>query len=332
MYEHFRNEVLIRLSDELDGDKLDAVAKVLDAVSTDYEFSKKCTDLIVYEDHMPKLVEMYLVCKKIEGLSDKSLYNYGLHLKNFFTQTKKAPEEVAPNDIRAYLYVYQKQHGISNRSLDKIRQVINGFYQWLQDEDYVQKNPGKVVSKIKYESKPRTALTQMELEYIRRACRTARERAIIETLYSTGCRVSELINLKLTDVDFETKKVHLLGKGSKHRESFMNAKAEVAIKEYLEIRVSNDNHLFVSERAPHGAIGKAAVEKIVRDIASRIAGNEKNITPHVFRHTTATTAIQNGMPVQSIQLMLGHSKIDTTMIYAHTNVKTAQDQHSRSVI
>lgn len=255
-----------------------------------------------------------------------------MHLKNFFFIVRKPPESITANDIRIYMYRYQELHKITNRSLDKIRQVINGFFQWCQDEEYIIKNPAKTINKIKYEVKPRKSLNQIELEYIRRSCSTLRETAIVEVLYSTGCRVSELSVLKISDVDFVEKKIHLFGKGNKHRYSYLNAKAEVSLKEYLKSRKDNCEYLFITERKPIKNLNKEAIEKIIRNISEKTFGSNKRITPHVFRHTTATTAMKNGMPVQSIQMMLGHSRIDTTMIYAHTDESSIKYEHEKSII
>lgn len=332
MYEHFKNEFLVRIQNHFDESQIRIILNCLDVASYNYDISKKQTEIVEYGNTIPELVKTYIVCKKIDGLSDQTLYNYHMQLKNFFLFIRKTPESITPNDIRVYLYKYQEMHGISNRSLDKIRQVINGFFQWAQDEEYILKNPAKSINKIKYEQKPRQALSQIELEYIRRACKTLRETAIIEVLYSTGCRVSELSILKKSDVDFVEKKVHLFGKGKKHRYSYLNAKSEVALKEYLKSRDDNCEYLFVTERNPIKNLNKEAIEKIVRNISKRAFGDTKRITPHIFRHTTATTAMKNGMPIQSIQLMLGHSKIDTTMIYAHSDESLVKFEHEKSVI
>ena len=332
MYEHFKNEFLVQIQDHFEQEQLRVIMNCLDVASCNYEFSKKQTDIIEYGSIVPELVKTYIVCKKIDGLSDQTLYNYHMHLKNFFAYTRKIPESITSNDIRVYLYKYQEVHGITNRSLDKIRQVISGFFQWAQDEEYILKNPAKSIHQIKYESKPRKALSQIELEYIRRACKTLRETAMIEVLYSTGCRVSELSVLKIADVDFVDKKVHLFGKGKKHRYSYLNAKTEVALKEYINSRKDCCEYLFVTEKKPIKNLNKEAIEKIVRNISKRIFGDQKKITPHIFRHTTATTAMKNGMPIQSIQIMLGHSRIDTTMIYAHTDESLVKYEHEKSVI
>ena len=333
MYEHFKNDFLVQLQNrKFDQDQVRTILNCLDVVAYNYDISKKQTEIVEYGDQIPELVKTYIVCKKIDGLSEQTLYNYHMHLKNFFMYIRKDPQNITANDIRIFLYKYQEIHKITNRSLDKIRQVISGFFQWAQDEEYIQKNPAKSINQIKYESKPRQALSQIELEYIRRSCKTLRESAMIEVLYSTGCRVSELSGLKISDVDFTEKKVHLFGKGKKHRFSYLNAKAEVALKEYLETRKDSCEYLFVTERKPIKNLNKEAIEKIVRNISKRTFGEEKKVTPHIFRHTTATTAMKNGMPIQSIQLMLGHSKIDTTMIYAHTDESMVKYEHEKSVI
>lgn len=273
------------------------------------------------------------MCKKLEGLSDGTLYNYRLHLHRFFLETQKSPENITPNDIRVFLYCYQEQRKISNRSLDKYREIICNFFEWAYNEDYLEKNVAKALKPIKYEIKPRKALNQIELEYLRKSCFTLKEKAIIEFLYSTDCRVSELADLKKCDINFDTKTVHILGKGKKHRISFMNAKCIVTLREYLASRDDTNEYLFVSDRKPHNRIHKAGVEKIVRNISNRaIISTGKHVTPHTLRHTTATTAMQNGMPVEDISKLLGHSQISTTMIYAETSFENIQNEHKRYVI
>ena len=333
MYEQFKTQFIMLLAEDFSAEDIATITKNLDIAAYNYDVTKKETGVAVYNTEAPELVKTYLICKKIEGLSDQTLYNYGKCLHIFFSEMQKAPDQITTNDIRVFLYKYQERKKISNRTLDKYREYISHFYQWACNEEYIEKNPAKNVKPIKYEVKPRQALSQIELEYIRKACVTLKDKAIIEVLYSTGCRVSELANLKKSDINWNDKTVHLFGKGSKHRTSFLNAKAEVAIKEYLSSRIDENDSLFVSDRKPHDPIKKDALEKIVRIISKRATDTVgKNVTPHILRHTTATTAIRNGMPVEDIRELLGHSRIDTTMIYAKTSIANVQAGHKKYVI
>jgi integrase/recombinase XerD len=296
-----------------------------------YEIRRKETALVPYNEELPEIVKIYIVCKKIAGLSQETLDTYTRMLGLFFRALRKPMAEISSNDIRVYLYRYQHERGCSNRSLDKYRQYLSSFFSWAADEGYIQSNPMRTIPAIKYEHKPRTNLTQLELEYLRQACSSPRDQAIIETLFSTGCRVSELAGLKKSDIDWNSKTVHLFGKGSKHRTSFLNAKAEVALKTYLGTREDDCEYLFVTERKPYRQLKKEAVEKVVRNIAER-SPEKMHVTPHILRHTTATLAMQNGMPIADISKLLGHEKIDTTMIYAHTCMESVQAGHRKYVI
>ena len=176
-------------------------------------------------------------------------------------------------------------------------------------------------------------MTQIELEYIRKACNTLRDKAIVEFLYSTGCRVSELCGVKKSDIDWTNKSVHLYGKGKKHRTSYINAKSEITLLTYLESRDDSSDYLFVSERKPHGQLKRDAVEKVIRQIAERASNNiQKPISPHIFRHTCATTALNNGMPIEDISKLLGHESISTTIIYSKVSMESVQSNHKKYVI
>lgn len=334
MYEHFRNDFTLEATTAgLHQDTITECLRVLDYVSSKYEMTQKELSLIPYGEEMPELAKVYMVCKKMEGLSETTLDTYLRMLGIFFRSVRKPVESITANDIRIYLYTYQKDRGCSNRSLDKYRGYLSSFFSWATDEGYLARNPMKTIPVIKHEKKPRQNLTQLELEYLRDGCATMRERAIIEFLYSTGCRVSELSTVTKKDIDWNSKSVHLFGKGKKHRTSYLNAKAEVSLSAYLDSRSDDEDPLFVTERRPYRQLKPAAIEKIVRNIAARSEGKiNKKITPHVLRHTTATIALQSGMPIEEISMLLGHEKIDTTMIYAHTSVEALQAGHRRHIV
>ncbi len=332
MYEKLKNQLAVALSSRFEAEEIAYIISKLNVIAVEYDVTVKSKELIQYDpDAIPFLVKTFLVCRKIEGLAEGTLYNYSRYLTIFFRMVGKDPDDVTPNDIRVFLYKYQEEKGISNRSLEKIRNYLASFYHWAHTEDYVKQNPTKAIKAIKFTAKPREALSQMELEYLRKACVSVRDKAIIEFLYSTGCRVSELAGVKLSDIDWEKKTVLLLGKGQKYRTSYINAKAEIAMRDYLETRTDDVNSLFVSERSPHGPMHRAGLEKVVKDIAAR-ANIDKKVTPHILRHTTATIALNNGMPVEDISKLLGHVNIATTMVYAKVSAEKVQDVHSKCVI
>lgn len=334
MYERFRNDFLREIHDAGIAPEMTLkVLQALDHAAVRYDFSQKELSLMVYNDDLPEMAKTYLVCKKIEGLSDRTLATYMRTLKIFFREFCKPVEAIGPNDIRIFLYKYQQERKCSNRSLDKYRGYLSSFFTWATDEGYLVRNPMRTISAIKYEKRPRQNLTQLELEYLRSGCRSPRDRAIIEFLYSTGCRVSEIAGVKKSDVDWNAKSVHLFGKGNKHRTSYINAKSEVSLRTYLETREDDSPHLFVSERKPYRGLTKDAIEKIVRNISNRASEKlQKHVTPHILRHTTATIALQSGMPIEDISKLLGHEKIDTTMIYAHTSMDAVQAGHRRYIV
>lgn len=334
MYERLRNEFL-RVAHEggMRMEEVQAAVNALDQVAARYEIRQKELSLMVYNDELPELVKTYIVCKKIEGLEDRTLETYTRMLRIFFRSFRKPVERIDANDIRIFLFQYQQERKCSNRTLDKYRSYISGFFGWAMDEGYIQRNPMRTIQAIKYEKKPRQNLSQLELEYLRTGCVTARDRAIIEFLYSTGCRVAEIAGAKKSDVNWNTKAVHLFGKGRKHRESYLNAKAEVSLLAYLDTRTDDCEYLFVSQRKPYRGLQTEALEKIVRNISNRSAEKTgKHVTPHILRHTTATVALQNGMPIEDISKLLGHESIDTTLIYAHTSMETVRAGHQKYIV
>lgn len=335
MYEQFKNDLLMELSDHsyFSAEEIQRILSTVDIVASDYDVKRRETQLVPYNNELPHLAKTYLVCKKVEGFSDGTLYNYRKCLTNFFFTVQKVPEQVTSNDVRIYLYKYQQERGISNRSLDKIRTCLAAFYKWLCEEEYMDRNPMLAVKSIKYEKKARKPCTQTDLEYLRMACRTPKQRAILEVLYSIGCRVGELVVLKKSDIDWKERTVQLFGKGKKHRTSFLNAKAEVALKEYLATRTDDNEYLFVSDRAPHLQMHNAGIQKIMREMAERAGKNiDKKVTPHVLRHTTATRMLENKADITSIQAILGHSNINTTMIYAHDTLENVKMEHRKAVV
>ena len=329
--ENFAKEFMVKLDGKISESDMATILQELQMFASGYDIQKKETSLTTYEPQIPECYKAYMVSKKIEGLSKETLKTYDLYLKDFLLYIRKPVREITANDIRIYLFSYQRKNGVSNRTMDGRRLVINTFLEWCRTERYIDWNPCSQIRPIKYESKPREPLTGIELELVRDACRTYREKAIIEVFYSTGCRVSEMVNLSKSDVDFVKGEVKLFGKGAKHRISYINARAEVSLKKYLFSRRDENPALFVSDRNPHDRLKKTAIEKVVREIGER-SGIGRRVFPHIIRHTTATDALERGMNIAEVQKILGHEKMDTTMIYAKVCQENVKHDHKRYIV
>ena len=329
MYEHLRNDFLSELMPLFPADQVERIGKLLDKAAANYEVTEKETSLAVIDEDLPRLVKLYLSSKKLEGLSDATIENYAGRLRLFFEELRRPPQDIQTNDIRMYLVTYQIQKGISDRSLDKCRQILNGFFEWCLNEEYISKNPCKNIKEIKYEVEPRHSLTRYQLEQVRRLCEAPRELAIVDVLYSTGCRVAELVNMKLSDIDTKDNSVKIVGKGRKHNTVYLNEKAQISLNEYVPTRKGTSDYIFQSERAPYGQISTRTVELLFRRIGEQL--NIK-LTPHILRHTSATLALQSGMPITQVQKMLGHSSVATTQIYAETSQEEIATSHKKYVI
>ena len=332
MREKLKNDLLLLLNTYVDTEVLRGIDQRLDIILSDYEIESRKTDVVAYEFQIPSTVEIYIVSKKIAGLSDKTLYLYKIVLEDFFHTVQKEPERISANDIRIYLYKYQKEHGISNRTLDCRRTIICSYFSWMASEEYLDKNPAINIAPIKYERIHKKPMSQLELERIRIACKTKREKAIIEVLYSTGCRVTELERLNISDVNFETKEIMLFGKGNKHRISYLNAKAEVALKDYLSERTDDNPALFVYNRKPYSRFKKSGIELMIRKIMERTSDVSTHVTPHTFRHTTASTALERGMNIVDVSKLLGHEKIESTLTYISVNLNSIKNKHKNCVV
>lgn len=327
MYELFRGGVLYHLSD-LSPEILSRVAEAMDVVSAGYSIKKAETGLsVIGREKFLEIAATYVIVRKTEGIKSGTTEHMVRILKQFIQATPKPIAEVKPNDIRAFLYNYQKARGISNRTLDMMRTIICTFFKWAASEGYIPTDPSFNIRPIKYTRKPRKALSQRELELVRRACTNDRDRAIIETLYSTGCRVTELCNIRLGDVNWSKHEILVLGKGSKYRTVYLNAKAEVALEVYLNGRKHNSEYLFCNIRGG-GQMTPCNVERIFAVIEEK---THVIVTPHIMRHTFATQAL-TGTGVEVVQKMLGHSNIATTMVYAEVDQSLIHAAHTRSVV
>lgn len=331
MREQFANEVVMKLAGKVSDEELRAIHDTILSVLANYEIAERETALTLYESYVPKFYDVYLAYLKINGRSTGTLKTYNYHLVSFFLHLRRPVNELTAADIYEYLCYLGQKGTVSNRTLDHVRIIINGFLEWAYDEDYISKNPCHTVKPIRFTEKQRQPLTDIELEMVRAACRNTREAAITETMYSTGCRVSELVALKVTDVDLTNRTVTLFGKGSKYRTSFINARAELMLRKYLSEREDNCPALIVTDRKPARPLQKGAYEKMIRELGER-AGLGRRLTPHIFRHTFATNLVKRGARVEDVQRLLGHEKISTTMIYTKVDTSDIRRDHERFIV
>ena len=333
-YELFRTDVLTQLNGILQPRMLEQVLNVLDQASQQYEIKRKEVALTVYTA-IPEPVKMYLAAKATENLAKGTLRNYLYLLKDFFGTVSKPIEQITTNDVRLYLFNYRNKKNVLDRTLEQKRVYLKCFFDWCVDnlDDKITKNPVNKISTIRFHEKKMEPATLAELERIRFACNTIREKALIDVLYSTGCRVSELCQLQTNDICWDTRTVHIIhGKNDKERVTYLNAEAMISLQAYLNSRKDISPYLFAPiKRVANGKIGKRAVEVEVHNIVER-AGITKNITPHTFRRTLATTLLRNGCPVEHIQKILGHAKLSTTMIYAKIDDDDVRRNHERYAI
>ena len=332
--ENFANEFVSKLDGKISDEALRTVLQELQVFASNYDINQRETHVVPYQSNVPDCYRVYMVAKKIEGMSPESMKTYNFYLTDFFEHINRPFEQVTTNDIRIYLYETQKRTGISNRTLDGKRLVINTFMDWCWKEGYIPNNPCASIKPIKFEEKPREPLSNMELEIVRDACENYRDKAMIELFYSTGCRLSEMVNLKISDIDFTSKEVHLFGKGSKHRTSYLNAKAEYMLKKYFELERPKDSisdSVFVIFRKPYNGMHKESIYARIKAIQKR-SGIERSLFPHLLRHTMATDALNRGMNVAEVKEILGHEKLDTTMIYAKISHDSVKFNHKRYIV
>ena len=281
-----------------------------------------CPDNVVYLD-------MFLAAKKVEGCSERSLRYYSFTIRNFFGTIEKCVKQIDTADLRAYLASYEEQNQVGKTTLDNIRRILSSFFSWLEDEDHIIKSPARRIHKIRTGKTIKTAYTDEEMERLRDHCNNMRDLAMIDFLASTGVRVGELVRLNIEDLNFERRECIVLGKGNKERTVYFDARTKLHLLEYIGMRNDENPALFVSLHAPHQRLKISGVEIRLRNIGKSLA--IQRVYPHKFRRTLATRAIDKGMPIEQVQVLLGHTKIDTTLQYAMVNQSNVKIAHQKYI-
>lgn len=331
MLDQIRLDIMTKLANNFTSEQLNIINNVISSVLINYEIKPICTDIIVKNEDIPNEIKSFIVCKSMKGLTEGSLEHYKRILINFALSINKNIKQLNSNDIRLYLINYEKKRNVSKSTIDDIRRVLSSFYKWMVNEGLITVNPMAKIEVIKCEKRIKEHLTIMELEQMRSACETARELAILETLYSTACRVSEIVKLNKNDINFDTGMVKVYGKGKKERIVFLNAKAQIALNKYIFTRRDNNEALFVSSKKPYNRLGKTSIEKEIKNIANR-AGIRHKVYPHLIRACTATTMSSRGADLYEIQAYLGHSNPSTTQIYLNINYDNLKYTFTKCIV
>ena len=296
-------------------------AEVLAAVLKGYNITRESDET---RSDLRRRIKYYLGAKKIDGLSERTLKNYKANLESFAAKVEKSAAKITTDDIRGYIAYLDETRHLKETSLQTHINTLRAFFGWLHTEERIKKNP---MSKIKKGA--RQALSVEELERLRDACKGYREKALVEFLVSTGCRLSEVAQLRAADLDLVGRTVKVTGKGDKDRVVYFSVRARLMIQEYFVARKGGDG-LFCSSKSPYAPLKPRAIQRLIRAVSER-AGLDKRVHPHLLRHTFATHALNSGMDVTVIQRLLGHEDVATTQIYAELNDETVKHQYTKYV-
>ena len=329
MKEHFINEIADAMSEVLSFEQMTELNNVLLQVVSRYEIVDDTENVKEDVKSNNRILEIFLSAKQVEGCSIKTIKYYESTVRQLYKKMPKKVSEYTTEDIRAYLAVFQRKHKSSKVTIDNIRRIFSSFFAWLEEEDYIMKSPVRRIHKVKTGSQVKEVLTDENLELLRDNCKHIRDLAIIDFLTSTGIRVGELVKLNRNDINFVERECIVFGKGNKERIVYFNARAKIHLQEYLKTRKDKNQALFVSLAKPHNRLQISGVEMRLRQLGRKV--KLPRVHPHKFRRTLATMAIDKGMPVEQVQKLLGHVKIDTTMHYAMVNQTNVKLSHRKFI-
>lgn len=274
-------------------------------------------------------VELFLSAKKVEGCSFRTISYYKSTLHTMVTTLNKSVKQIDTEDLRGYIASYSDLYQVSKTTLDNIRRIISSFFSWLENENYIIKSPARRIRKIKTGSTVKSIYSDEELELLRDHCNTIRDLAIIDFLASTGVRIGELVNIDISDIDFDKRECVVLGKGNKERVVYFDARSKIHLLDYIRSRHDSNKALFVSLHQPYHRLNISGIEIRLRNLGKVL--QMERVHPHKFRRTLATNAIDKGMPIEQVQVLLGHTKIDTTLHYAMVNQNNVKQSHKKYI-
>lgn len=327
--EQIIQKILNSLNNRVSEETADMIQDILTIELNNYEVQERCTDISVVDSSAETMLKKYIATKRIEGTAESSLKRYADENIKLLRFLKKNLYEITTYDIRFYLS-YRRENApkkLNNRTLDGIRRCYSSFFSWLSEEGFIRKNPCAALKQIKYRKTVKKPYSPAEMEKLRRSCNNSRDLAIIDFLYCTGCRVSEVARLNIDDINFDTLECVVMGKGNKERYVYLSDVAAMNLHEYLEKRTDGSEALFVGKGTDR--LGKNGIETMLKKLG-KISG-VSNVHPHRYRRTLATNLLDRGMNIQDVASILGHADLKTTQIYCYIsqkNVKTAYNKYA----
>lgn len=309
--------VLQEMKAVITGAQLEYLEQTLCKKLNQYEVQERCTEVVVHDGSAMGMLKKFLATKRVEGKAESTLGYYNLQIGTFLLNCCKRIMEIETFDLRFYLSAYKEKRKVSNRTLDNIRKCLSSFFSWLFEEGMIPRNPCRALKSIKYLKEIRKPFTAEDLEKLKETCKKSRDLSLVEFLYSTGCRVSEVVSLNITDVDFKKREISVIGKGGKERTVYLTEVASMRLSEYLGSRNDGNPALFIGRGGQR--LKKNGIEMLLKKIGEK-AGVE-NVHPHRFRRTLATYLINHRAALQDVQAILGHEDIRTTQIYVYTAQK-----------
>lgn len=328
MKEDFIKEVVRQMGRHLDYHQQAILRETMNEALNGYDLVVTDTDFDNSKGN-ETLLDAFISAKSIEGCSEKTLRYYRSTIEHLLAETAKPIALISTNDIRSYLANYQAEKQSSKVTIDNMRRIFSSFFSWLEDEDYITKSPVRRIHKVRTDTLIKEVLSDESLEVLRDSCTEIRDLAIIDLLASTGMRVGELVNLNRADVNMQERQCVVFGKGNKEREVYFNARTKIHLQHYLDSRHDDNPALFVSLKTPHTRLTISGIEVRLRSLG--VQANVGRVHPHKFRRTLATMAIDKGMPIEQVQRLLGHVKIDTTLHYAMVNQNNVKMAHRRFI-
>ena len=297
-------------------------------ISSSHDYLRNLKDINKFGKYNSKLIDEWISIKKVEGCSKETLVSYDSFMRAFAYIIDKKLTDVTTAEIRHFLLEYQERRGVSNKTIDGMRRYLSSFYNFLEEEYYISTSPVRRIHKIKSEKSVKKPFSDDETVLLEYGCTTKRDKVIISFLLSTGVRVGELSKLDKNDLDLRNREAVVYGKGSKERVVYFDARAKVFIEDYIASRDDNNPALLVTDYMPHDRLSKYGIEWVVKQIAKE--AGVTNCHPHRFRRTFATKMLNRGMPIEQVQKLLGHARIETTLIYteiSQDNIKASYNKH-----